>query len=1107
MRATILIGPAGSGKTFRCLAEVRAELKRGAEGLPLLFIAPKQATFQIERELLSDPDIHGYARLQIVSFERLARFVLDEFALLPPRLLTEEGRVMVLRALLGERHRDLNVFHGSARLPGFAHQLSSVLGELQRHHVSSEQLLQTAAKLADRPQLADKLRDLALMLRAYLAWLQANELHDANLLFDLATDAVTTAARNGVFTCEAVWLDGFAELSSQELSLLLAVLRGSRKSTLAFCTETIAAQNEDWLSPWVVAAQTASRCCEAVRGLPGAHVSVEHIERTAATGRFAGSSPLAHLESHWARPVAFAGEAHNALSLKHCRTPEAEAIAAAHEALEYVRRGGRFRDVGVLVRNLSGYQDAIRRAFSRYEIPFFIDRREPVAHHPLPELTRNALRLAAYNWQADDWFGVLKSGLVPATDAEIDSLENEALERGWSGSAWRRPLSGAGAEGFETTRAKLVPPFERFVAALGSIALVTGPDIAEAIEALWDDLRIAQTLERWGEEADDAGKSKSVHSTLWEQMHDWLDDLALAFAEHPMSLQEWVGVIDSGLSNLSVGVVPPALDQVMVGAVDRSRNPNLELAIVLGLNEGVFPAPAPLPLLLTETDRDALETANVSLGTNPRCLLGHERYFGYIACTRARQRLVLTWSEVDWMDAKQNPSCFIGHVRRIFPGVHVTDWQPATTWTDAQHISDLSRTLIGANGDNAISSPAIDALRARIRAFPTISSNDCLSRRVAQQLYGPHLRTSVTSIERFAECPFKFFVHSGLRAQERKLFQMDRRKTGDFQHQVLKAFHDELAAEGKRWRDITPAEARRRIEQVARKRAEDFGHGLFRSSARDRFALRQLTCALQDLVEVLVGWMSQYQFDPHFFELRFGDGGAIPARGIPLSVDRSLLLTGSIDRVDLLKEANGDAFCVVFDFKTSAKKIEELFLHNGIQIQLPAYLSVLRHVADAHAQPGVTKLIPAGMFYVPLRGRYESAAHRGEVLNDRGEARRRAYQHCGRFDSSLLCYFDSQHLTGGGPFSGEQFNYSITSSGELNGRCKDPVESRELIALLDVVDSQLRDFGQRIFDGETNVAPFRKGDDKPCNRCDYQTICRIDPWTHEYRSLQPLPAT
>jgi ATP-dependent helicase/nuclease subunit B len=1107
VRATILIGPAGSGKTFRCLAEVRAELKRGAEGLPLFFLAPKQATFQIERELLNDREIHGYTRLQVVSFERLARFALDEFALRPPRLLTEEGRVMVLRALLGEHKSHLSVFHGSARLPGFAHQLSSVLAELQRHHVSSEQLLQTAAELADRPQLAAKLRDLALMLRAYLAWLHANQLHDANLLFDMATDAVASAVRNGAFACEAVWLDGFAELSSQELALLLAVLRASRKSTLAFCTDTIAAQNEDWLSPWVVAAQTASRCCEAVRGLPGAHVFVEHMERAPASGRFAGSPALAHLERHWAQPVAFAGEAHTALALKHCRTPEAEAIAAAHEALEYVRRGGRFRNVGVLVRNLSGYQDAIRRAFTRYEIPFFIDRRESVAHHPLPELTRNALRLAAYGWQADDWFGVLKSGLVPATDAEIDSLENEALERGWSGSAWRTPLSGPGLESFETTRSKLVPPFERFVAAISPHPLVSGRDIARAIEALWEELRIAQILKDWGEEADDAGKWKAVHSTLWEQMHDWLHDLALAFGEHPMSLHEWVGVIDSGLSNLSVGVVPPALDQVMVGAVDRSRNPNLELAIVLGLNEGVFPAPAPLPLLLTEAERDALETADVALGANSRCLLGQERYFGYIACTRARQRLVLTWSEVDWMDTKQNPSCFVDHVRRMFPRVEVMDWQPPTTWTDAQHISDLGRALITANGDNAISSPAIEALRERIRGFPTILSNDCLSRRVAQRLYGPHLRTSVTSIERFAECPFKFFVHSGLRAQERKLFQVDRRKTGDFQHQVLKTFHDELAAEGKRWRDITPAEARRRIEQVARRRGEDFEYGLFRSSARDRFVLRQLTSSLQDLVEVLVGWMSQYQFDPHFFELRFGEGGSIPAWRIPLSGDRSLLLTGSIDRVDFLKQANGNAFCVVFDFKTTAKKIEELLLHNGIQIQLPAYLSVLRHVADAQAQVGVTRLIPAGMFYVPLRGRYEGAAHRGEVLDDRGAARRTAYQHCGRFDSTLLPYFDSQQATGSGPFSGEQFNYSITSSGELNGRCKDPVQSRELIVLLDAVDSHLRDFGQRILDGETNVSPFRKGDDKPCNRCDYQTICRIDPWTHDYRSLQPLPTT
>ncbi|HTD87557.1 MAG TPA: hypothetical protein VK850_13340, partial [Candidatus Binatia bacterium] len=79
MPVEFVIGPAGSGKTFLCLDQVRAALKASPEGPPLLFLAPKQATFQLERELLSDPELPGYTRLQILSFDRLAEFVLDNY--------------------------------------------------------------------------------------------------------------------------------------------------------------------------------------------------------------------------------------------------------------------------------------------------------------------------------------------------------------------------------------------------------------------------------------------------------------------------------------------------------------------------------------------------------------------------------------------------------------------------------------------------------------------------------------------------------------------------------------------------------------------------------------------------------------------------------------------------------------------------------------------------------------------------------------------------------------------------------------------------------------------------------------------------------------------
>ena len=50
------------------------------------------------------------------------------------------------------------------------------------------------------------------------------------------------------------------------------------------------------------------------------------------------------------------------------------------------------------------------RVFRRYGIPFFLDRRESVAHHPLAELTRSALRTVAFDWLHDDWFAALKAG-------------------------------------------------------------------------------------------------------------------------------------------------------------------------------------------------------------------------------------------------------------------------------------------------------------------------------------------------------------------------------------------------------------------------------------------------------------------------------------------------------------------------------------------------------------------------------------------------------------------------------------------------------------------------------------------------------------------------
>ncbi|MBI5774609.1 MAG: PD-(D/E)XK nuclease family protein [Verrucomicrobia bacterium] len=1199
MRAQFLLGPAGSGKTRRCLEDIRAELSRPGETLPLLLLAPKQATFQLERQLLA-PGLPGFTRLQILSFDRLAQFIVSESAGAEPRLLAEEGRLMVLRALLARHQDKLQLFHASARLPGFARQLNQLLREIQRHQLSPEKLLAVAGREKSTPGLAGKLHDAALLLRAYLDWLTKNNLHDADCLLDLATNLVRASAKEPgakpSLAFAGLWLDGFAEMTPQEEDLLAAIIPFCEHATLAFCLDTSADSSTSKFSPWSPVRRVVQNCRERLAQLPGCEITVTELPRGAAPLRFTANPALGHLEKNWGRLEVFPGDTAPALRVVTCANPEAEAHFAAREIRRFVRAdpARRFRDVAVLVRSLADYAAPLRRAFARHEIPCFLDQREPVAHHPLAELTRCALRVAAFHWQPEDWFGALKSGFAGAGEDEIDWLENAALEFGWKGGAWLSPLSipddDALTDRLEKLRRHLVPPFEALAARVATGGEnPDGVQLAEAIRVFWKTLRVAETLEDWSAAVPDAasgGPSPAVHQTVWRQMQEWLDNLVLAFTGDRKPLREWLPILDAGLGGLTVGVIPPSLDQVLIGAIDRSRNPELRLAFILGVNESVFPAPPAPPVPLTEFDREALAAHGLRLGPDRFDQIARERYLGYIACTRARENLVLTYAQRDTADKPLNPSTFIGQVRQLFPKLEIENAAGPSSWLDAEHPRDLiapllqldvatmpdalrqfaaaqfgspllsaettaveksgvdslspserervrvrgerQRDFTGADGMNhapphpgplphpmgeresavpdgsalwPIPRKAAESLQfsasalARLRGLTAESS---LSPALAEQLHGPGaLRTSVSQLEQFAACPFKFFVHAGMRAEQRKQFELGTRERGSFQHEVLAKFHQELVTERKLWRDVSVAEARARVGRIAEELSAGFRDGLFRSEDRNLFTAKSLATVLQDFIGAIIGWMAHYRFDPRAVELAFGRADApLPAWELDLGGGHRLVFRGQIDRVDLAPGDGGAAWCVVMDYKSGARKVDALLLRHGIQMQLPAYLAALRAMPHGSMAAGEAPLQPAGFFYLNLRGDFERGEIRDEVLGDTESAA--AYRHTGRFNRDALPQLDAAWAQGG---SG-QFNFKFNKDGSSSRVVKDMMAADEFHALLDEVETVIREMGRKIFAGDAQVDPFRKGQFTACEHCDFQSVCRIDPWTHSWRVLK-----
>ena len=1046
--------------------------------------------------------------------------------------------------------------------------MSLALSELQRHNLTPETLNLLAGQVHETEGLSLKLQDLATLLREYLDWLTAHDLQDADCLLSSAADSLESKVQSpkseakspkskvqspksggqplrtphSEFRIQNLWLDGFTEWSPQELELLAALIPHCDRATITFCLDRAPGQKVSWLSSWSVVREAFDKCRKRLESLAGAEVAIELLPRKPLQSRFGNKPALQYLEEFWAEPRGSgAGVAPAALGVSPglgmrdacpttsleatlrvaaCADPEAEATLAAREILRHVRDGGRYREISVLVRRLEGYHEVLQRILARYGIPYFLDQRESVSHHPLAELTRSALRTVAFQWEGDDWFAALKTGLVPVGEREIDELETEALARGWKGAAWSVPLRVAGQTGsptereqeleqrLERLRQSIIPPFQKLALALAAQQnRPTGRQLAAALRDFWQALNVAERLREWagGEiKSDDLRMTNSVHVTVWEQMNGWLENIELAFPQEALPFKDWLPILEAGLSSLTVGVIPPALDQVLIGAVDRSRNPDIKLALVLGLNETVFPAPPEAPVLLTEADRAELERRNVSLGATAQRQLARERYFAYIACTRARERLVLTYALHDANGSPLNPSPFLSQIQQLFPSLKTETIPNTPDWRESEHVSELIVPLLKTPGaastwGKLAELPALATLLEQLRHFQRPQSEESLTPELAARLYGPVLKTSVSRIEQFAACPFKFFVNSGLRAEERKLFELDVKEQGSFQHDVLAYFHQELRHENKRWRDITPVEARERVARIANRLIASYRAGLLQASEQTRFLANVLSESLEDFVETLVDWMrTQYRFDPMEVELPFGDD-SFPAWEIALDHGQRLQLKGRIDRVDTCPTNNPDeAWCVVVDYKSSQKQLDPLLMEHGLQLQLPAYLNVLRRWPDPRTLFGVKRLIPAGVFYVNLRGKYPRGNNRNDALANAEAAHKLAYRHTGRFDKAVLPLLDAR----ANPQQGDQFNYRLTKSGTVHKGSREALDSAEFEAMLDSVEASLKQMGEQIFSGAAKVHPFRKGGLTACAYCDYRPICRFDPWTQSYRVLK-----
>jgi RecB family exonuclease len=410
-------------------------------------------------------------------------------------------------------------------------------------------------------------------------------------------------------------------------------------------------------------------------------------------------------------------------------TPEREAEEIARRILEYAARGGRFREIGIVLRSRDPYGPLIETTLARFGIPARSYFADPVAAHPAVEYL----------------MGVVKAMLGGWDHAELAAL-------------LRMPVSGVGAtaEGdrFDFQLRDALPrrglPVEGAPEVLRAFAAMTGWRRERARASEWSarlkSLRrllpapaVEDRVER-----EEVMVWRSTAAAL-EAFDGALDQAAAMFAETTeMALAEFLKPLETALALEALRVADRRREVVHVMDVYEARQWELPLVFVCGLLERVFPQYHGEDALVGDAERRRLGMVTATERQD------QERFLFDMAVTRATAETVLSYSRFNEKGEGTLRSFFLGD-------------------EEAQACEGQVR-------------PAASRVVARTALAPIEDAG------LLKGLARKHQKLSASGIESFLQCPFQFFAGRTLRVRERPPEPRDRldvRRQGSILHAAL----------------------------------------------------------------------------------------------------------------------------------------------------------------------------------------------------------------------------------------------------------------------------------------------------------------------------------
>lgn len=1124
MGVGFVIGRMDCNKTDKMLDLCFEEAQKFDEK-PIYYLVPEKYTYEIEKKL-SNRILHNkdpYFRIRVVSFSTLGNIVFTKAGGLKEKKISKSARNMIVCRAVDSVASELKSFKTSKTGIGIVGKLLDMIIEFKQNNMTVQDL-QAMTREADDEALKCKLSDISKVYEAYEKLIENKYFDTEDVYGVLARKVSELKELNGA----TIFVDEYTGFTPLQYDIIENLAKISKSMYFSLTTDLKRLNSKNGVfSKTNISYLKINEICKRNNIQRLKDINLNYSENKIIDCKTVDDNVLLHLEKNISefRPMVFSEKCDLPIRIDEFGNYYNEVDFVLNEVKRLVKnKGFRYNEITICSRNLDTYSHIIKGVFEKSGVNIFLDEKISAKNNPFIVLIFSILNMKKENFSYSSVFQYLKSGLVNIDNDSVHKLENFVLANGIKGKKWfdiwkdkvSRNVEAEDDEALEKLSEEIDEINRIRESVMTPISNLTEKlkgrnTVAEICKYLYEftlEIELPQTLEKIiadFESREDLYKAKE-YAQVWNIFVEMLDELVEFMGDEKIGIEKFINLMESHISEIELGIIPPARDQVLVTSIDRMKNPNTKALFILGVNDGVFPSTVSDNALISDYDKEKLNKSGVVFDSNFESKVYDEQFLVYKAMSSSKSLIYISYPLADLEGKSLRPSSLIKKIAGIFPSLkvitHVTDTFD-TVDLEAMDKNKMFELLIRnmkkVEEDDSWKSVFYffyndsdyrEKLIKAYRAKSYFNSAGKLSISMANELYNSR-NYSVSRLEKYSYCPFSFFMTYGLKAKEREVYSFTPLDSGTYSHKILDEFSKNIAKDGLDWRDISENYITNQVGIISEKIFERSGNYILNTSEKYRYFARGINLRLEKSISRMVRQVREGDFNPNGFEVEFGFLGknSIPPIVVDLDDGKSIKLRGKIDRVDIA-EKDGERYCSVVDYKSSARSIDLDRVYNGLQLQLFVYMNAITRLNKNK------KMKPAGLFYSNFNSKISRIENHCEYMNldskdfvDR-DLSENLLSGLVIKDRDVVKLFD-KNLENNGTKS-KVVSVQMTKDGKFNSNSTKGLTIDEYEIVDRFVIEKSREICEDIYSGNIDIMPAKFSNSVPCDYCEYISVCRFD---------------